>query len=301
MAEIEDPRFRLVGAGFRIHQPKLRKPTLRQRLKGKPVIELIVLLVIVMGCVFAGQLANHDPSQYYLQNLNEPPNGEFYFGTDSLGRDLFSAIWYGGRISITIGIVSMIIITVIGVTYGCISGMANGKIDAVMMRAVEMANSIPTLLILLLLTAIIGKQSVWSLCFVIGVTGWFGLSRIVRSEVRQIRNSEYVLAARTMGVGFPKIMCRHLIPNFVSSIMFVIISSISTSMSTESTLSFLGLGLPVTVLSWGSILSLSNKALLMNTWWVIIIPGIFLLVTLNCITALGNFFRKETNKKYSNL
>ena len=104
-----------------------------------------------------------------------------------------------------------------------------------------------------------------------------------------------------MGSSFGHVMKKHLIPNFVSAIMFVVVSSISTSMSMESTLSFLGLGLPVDVVSWGSMLSLANKALLLNTWWVIIIPGLFLITTLICITNIGNYFRKETNKKPSNL
>lgn len=301
MAEIDDSRFRVVGSGWKEYKPVSVKPTLRKRLKGKPIFALIILLFIVSGCIFAEKLANHDPSGYYLQNLNEAPNSEFYFGTDSMGRDIYSMIWSGGKVSISIGLMSMAIICVIGVTYGCISGVANTKIDAVMMRIAEMANSIPTLLIVLLLTAVVGKQDAVTLSSVIGVTGWFALARIVRSEVRQIRNSEYVLAARCMGVSFFRIMTRHLIPNFVSSIMFVIVSSISSSMSMESTLSFLGLGLPVDVISWGSMLSLANRALLLDTWWVIIIPGVFLLVTLNCITALGNFYREETNKRHSNL
>ena len=127
------------------------------------------------------------------------------------------------------------------------------------------------------------------------------MARIVRSEVRQIRNSDYILAAKCMGVNFRKLMLRHLIPNFVSSIMFVVVSSISTSISMESTLSFLGLGLPVEIVSWGSMLSLANKALLMNTWWVIVIPGLFLVVTLSCITNIGNYLRKEINRGDNNL
>ena len=102
-----------------------------------------------------------------------------------------------------------------------------------------------------------------------------------------------------MGARFDHLMCRHLIPNLVSAIMFVVISSISSSMSMESTLSFLGLGLPVDVISWGSMLSLANKALLLNTWWVIVIPGVFLIITLLCITNIGNYFRKETNRRES--
>ncbi|MDY0394678.1 ABC transporter permease [Virgibacillus halophilus] len=218
-----------------------------------------------------------------------------------LGRDIYSMIWYGGRVSIMIGMLSMVIITVIGVTYGCISGMAGAKIDAMMMRFAEILNSIPSLLLLLLLASIMGKQDIWKISFVIGVTGWFALARIVRSEVRQIRNSEYVLAARCMGASFPHVMQKHLIPNFISAILFVVISSISTSMSMESTLSFLGLGLPTHIISWGSMLSLANRALLSNTWWVIMIPGVFLLVTLLAITNIGNYFRKEVNRKASNL
>lgn len=301
MAEINDPRFRVVGPGWKEHQPVIQKPTLRKRLKGKPIPALILLLLIVAGCVFSGRLANHDPAGFYLQHLNQAPNSEFYFGTDSLGRDIYSMIWYGGRISLSIGLMSMAIICIIGIPYGCISGLANTKVDAAMMRIAEVASSIPNLLTVLLLVSVIGKQNTFTLSFIIGITGWFPLARIVRSEVRQIRSSEYVLAARCMGVSFPKIMTRHLIPNFVSSILFVVISSISSSMSMESTLSFLGLGLPVDVISWGSMLSLANRALLLDTWWVIIIPGVFLLVTLNCITSLGNFYRKENNKKHSNL
>lgn len=301
MAEINDPRFRVVGPDWKEHQPVVQKPTLRKRLKGKPIPALILLLLIVAGCVFAGRLANHDPAGFYLQHLNQAPNSEFYFGTDSLGRDIYSMIWYGGRVSLSIGLMSMMIICIIGIPYGCVSGLASTKVDAAMMRIAEVASSIPNLLTVLLLVSVIGKQNTFTLSFIIGITGWFPLARIVRSEVRQIRSSEYVLAARCMGVSFPKIMMRHLIPNFVSSILFVVISSISSSMSMESTLSFLGLGLPVDVISWGSMLSLANRALLLDTWWVIIIPGVFLLVTLNCITSLGNFYRKETNKKHSNL
>ncbi|MGG3890711.1 ABC transporter permease [Metabacillus fastidiosus] len=301
MAEKNEEQFIMVGANYKSHLPKEKVSSFWGKLRGKPIVSLVVLTTIVLCCIFAEYLYNHDPSGFYLQNLNEPPNSEFYFGTDSLGRDIYSMIWYGGRASIIIGILSMIIITVIGVTYGCISGIANAKIDAIMMRAVEIASSIPSLLLILLLVSIMGKQDVLKISFVIGVTSWFALARIVRSEVRQIRNYEYVLAARCMGANFLHIMYTHLIPNFVSAILFVVISSISTSMSVESTLSFLGLGLPVDVISWGSMLSLANRALLSNAWWVIIIPGLFLVITLLVITNIGNYFRKETNRKASNL
>lgn len=301
MGESDKEQFKIVGSKYKSHIPKKTKLSYWKKIHKKPIRSVIVLTVIVFCCIFANFLSNHDPSGFYLKNLNEAPNSQFYFGTDALGRDIFSMIWHGGQASIMIGILSMGITTAIGVTYGCISGIANAKIDSVMMRAVEVANSIPSLLLLLMLVSIMGKQDILKISFVIGVTGWFALARIVRSEVRQIRNCEYVLASRYMGANFLHVMYRHLIPNFISSILFVVISSISTSISMESTLSFLGLGLSTNIISWGSMLSLANRALLSNTWWVIIIPGALLVVTLLEITTIGNYFRKETNRKASHL
>ncbi|SCM83316.1 ABC-type dipeptide/oligopeptide/nickel transport system, permease component [uncultured Sporomusa sp.] len=299
MIRENNEQFNIVGANYKQHTPRRKPPSSWQQIKDKPVVSIVVLTIILLGCVFAEYIRNHDPAGFYLANLNQVPDEEFYFGTDSLGRDIFSMIWYGGRVSIIIGLLSMAIMTVIGVIYGCLSGSASAKIDAVMMRVPELVNSIPILLLVLLLTSITGEQNIIKISFVIGVTGWCALARIVRSEVRQIRSSEYVLASRCMGGSFLHVMRKHLIPNFVSTIMFVVVSSISLSMSMESTLSFLGLGLPVDVISWGSMLSLANKALLLNTWWVIIFPGIFLIVTMICITNIAYYFRKEINKRES--
>ena len=278
--------FTIVGAGYRAHQPAIRKKGFWARLKGKPTLSVAVFSVIALGCLFSNLIINHDPAELFLMNVNEAPNAEF---------------WYGGRASIFIGLMSAAVITLIGVSYGCLSGVASGVVDSAMMRAVELLQSVPVLLSLLLLLSLMGKQNELTIALVIGVTGWFALSRIVRSEVRQIRNSEYILASRCMGARFPFIMRKHLIPNFVSAIMFVVISRISTSMAMEATLSFLGLGLPVDVLSWGSMLALADRALLLNSWWVILIPGVFLVVTLLSITSIGHYFRKRSNQGPSNL
>ena len=223
--------FTIVGAGYRAHQPAIRKKGFWARLKGKPTLSVAVFSVIALGCLFSNLIINHDPAELFLMNVNEAPNAEFWFGTDSLGRDIYSIIWYGGRASIFIGLMSAAVITLIGVSYGCLSGVASGVVDSAMMRAVELLQSVPVLLSLLLILSLMGKPNELTIALVIGVTGWFALSRIVRSEVRQIRNSEYILASRCMGARFPFIMRKHLIPNFVSAIMFVVISSISTSMA----------------------------------------------------------------------
>lgn len=297
----QDTRFEMVGAGYMHHEPKIMKPTLGMRLKGKPIMSMVVLMLIIVGCIFAPLITNHDPSRYYYEALSKAPDTEFFFGTDSMGRDLYSIMFFGGRSSLVIGILGAAIIAVLGISYGTVSGTAGDKTDAVLMRITEMCGAIPSMLMVLIITAIFPAENVISMSIVVGITGWFGLARITRTEVRQIRNTEYVLYARSTGGRFGYVMRRHLIPNFLSAIMFVVVSGISSCMTTESTLSFLGLGLPLDVLSWGSMLSLANKALITNDWWVIIIPGVFLVVTLICITDLGNFLRKETNKKCSNL
>lgn len=241
--------FSVVGADYRVYEPPTRKRTFRERLKGKPIFSAALLLAIVLVCVFAPIFANHDPSGFYLDALNTAPNSEFYFGTDSLGRDLYSIMFYGGRTSLSIGILGAAIIAVIGTVYGCISGTLPDRADSVLMRIAEACGSIPTILLVLILSALFTGKNVITLSFVIGVTGWFGMARIVRSEVRQIRNCEYVLYARCTGGKFLYVMWHHLIPNFLSAVMFVVVSNVSSCITMESTLSFLGLGLPVDILS----------------------------------------------------
>ncbi len=170
-----------------------------------------------------------------------------------------------------------------------------------MMRFVELCQSVPRLLSQILLLSLLGTPDVLELALVIGVTGWFALARMVRGEVRQIRDSDYILAARCMGASFFRIMRRHLVPNVISAVLFVIVSSVSTGMVMEATLSFMGLGLPVDVVSLGSMLALADKALLLNTWWVIVFPGLFLMVILLCLTTLGQAFRRIHERGPSNL
>lgn len=299
--EQNDEAFVIVGAQYSCNPVETKKIRLWQRWRAKPVLSTIVLSLILLGCIFAEQLMNHDPTGFYLNHLNEPPNREFYFGTDSLGRDIFSIIWYGGRISLCIGLFSTCILTVTGVIYGCLSGTATNLIDQFMMRTAEMLNSVPNFLLILFLLSILGTPTVFSISIVIGLTGWMNLARMVRSEVRQIQTSEYILSARSIGTPFLRILYKHLLPNFLSAIMFMVVSSVSSCMLMESTLSFLGLGLPVDIISWGSMLTLSNKALLTNSWWVIVIPGVFIVVTLLCITNIAHDLRDNANKKPSNL
>lgn len=139
-----------------------------------------------------------------------------------------------------------------------------------------------------------------SLSIVIGVTSWTSIAKVIRTEVRQIRNSEYIIAARCMGAGFFRIMWKHLMPNFFSSIMFMVVMNVRTAMISEATLSFMGIGLPIEIITWGSMLSLSDKALMTGSWRIILIPGLFLIATVLCLTNIGNACREQANRKESN-
>ena len=200
-----------------------------------------------------------------------------------------------------IGFLSAAVSSGVGIIYGCLSGTAPKWADTVLMRTAELLSSIPYLLLQLLLLGCIGDANVVSLSFVIGITTWMNLARVVRSEVRQIRKSDYVLASKIMGGNFFHVLWYHLLPNFISPVLFMIVSSVGLSMTMEATLSFLGIGLPTEVVSLGTMLSLSTRALLTNSWWVILIPGLFLIITLVCITHIGHHLRHEINRGSSNL
>ena len=289
--------FEVVGIRSLPEQPVQKEKWYR----GKPLFSAALLALIVLGCLGCRLLITVDPTYMDLSRCSVPPSRQFLFGTDTMGRDIFSMIWYGGRLSLFIGLAATAISTAIAILLGAASGCAPNWLDALLMRLTEILLSIPGLLLIVLLQAILGRANVLSISLVIGVTGWTGMAKIIRTEVRQIRSSEYVLASRCMGGGFFHILWRHLTPNFVSSIMFMVVMNVRTAIAAESTLSFMGIGLPLEVVTWGSMLSLSEKALLSRAWWIILIPGLFLVVTLLCITSLGNYLRKAVNRKQSNL
>ncbi|MBW9156874.1 ABC transporter permease [Clostridium sp. FP2] len=300
--EVEGSDFEIVGENYISEEIKVaQKKSFKKNLKEKPYISIGVLLIIILGCTFSGEILKLNPGYMDLSNINVAPSSTFYFGTDSLGRDIFTMIWYGGKISLFIGVFATIISTTMAVVYGSISGVASELIDDMMMRFTEILLSIPSILIVIFIQAMIGKANPVSIAIVIGVTSWMNISKIVRSEVRKTRNSGYILAAKCAGGKFFYILKRHLIPNFISAIMFMVVTNVGSAIAIESTLSFLGIGLPLEIISWGSMLSLSEKALLSNYWWIILIPGIFLVVTLVCITNIGDYVRKKNNKEFSNL
>ena len=269
--------------------------------KQRPKIAIAILTVSAVLSIFAGFIAPYKPNFMNEYAIGIAPSMSHIFGTDNLGRDLFSMILYGGRASLTIGIASAVIATAIAAVYGTLSGMANKHVDRLMMKATDLFMSIPALLLVIVLEAIWGEASYTSLSLVIGITSWMQMSKVIRSEVIRLRKSEFVIAAEMYGGSFWYILRRHLFPNYFSSIMFMAVSNVGSAIIVESTLSFMGLGLPISEVSWGSLMSLSQDALLSDQWWMIIIPGLILISVLVSITEIGEYIRGRNTSKGSNI
>ncbi len=280
---------------------KERKLFFKINLKGKPWISVLILFIIGILCVFAPFITSTDPIYMNLSKVFTNPCREYIFGTDEMGRDIFSRILYGGRVSISIGVLSMITSAFIGILYGSMSGYIGGKIDDYMMRFIDMMISIPSLLVMTLIQAVFQTRSVISIIFVIAITSWMNIAKIVRSEVLEIKSREFVLASRIMGGDFRHIIKNHFIPHFMPAIIYMITVNCASAIMAETTLSFLGLGLPIEVPSWGSMLMNAQKTILLNRWWVPLFPGVFMIATIFCITNIGEYIRIKNNKKYNNI
>ena len=273
----------------------------RRRNKRFPRCACVLLLLLILSCIFASWLTPYDGTQMDGQAISLAPCSAHLLGTDSLGRDLLAMILYGGRLSLYIGALAALLSGLLALIYGGASGLAPRGVDGLLMRFCELLMSLPSLILVLFLQALWGQASPTSIAVVIGVTSWMSLAKLVRSEVRQIRESDFILAAKLMGAGFPYLLRKHLLPNLISPAMYMVVSNFAQAIIAETTLSFLGLGLPVSQVSWGSLLSLSRNALLSNQWWMILLPGLVLVVTLVCITELGEYVRVRNNRLQSNL
>ncbi|MBQ6842429.1 MAG: ABC transporter permease, partial [Firmicutes bacterium] len=209
-----DPRFVLVGA-----KAQAEAAPQKMRRHRPPYSTAVVLALIVLPCLLAEVVMTRDPAYMDLAHCLVAPCREFIFGTDSLGRDIFSMIWYGGRISLIVGFLATVIATALAMIIGSLSALAPRWLDALLMHITDILLSVPSLLLVLFLQAFFRQNSVFTLSIVLGITGWMGMSRVVRTEVLQLRGCEYMEAARLMGGSFFYLLRRHLAPNFIPSLI----------------------------------------------------------------------------------
>jgi dipeptide transport system permease protein len=260
---------------------------LRLRKNKLAIAGLIVILLVAALAIFGPYITTQSYSKQSLLQGNQPPSAEHWFGTDDLGRDVFARILYGARISLFIGLMAAMIDFFIGVIYGGISGYFGGRVDNVMMRIVDILYGVPYLLIVIMLMVVMGP-GLLTIIVALSATGWLGMARIVRGQVLQLKNSEYVLAARTMGAQPWYIIKRHLLPNILGIVIVQITFTVPSAIFAEAFLSFLGLGVQPPLASWGVMANDALPVILSGHWWRLFFPAFFISFTMLAFNMLGD-------------
>jgi len=250
---------------------------------------LIILGLIALLAILAPLLSRYDFDAVDFDAISVPPNGQHWFGTDDLGRDLFARTLYGGRISLMVGLVATAVSLLLGVSYGAIAGYAGGAVDSLMMRLVEILYSVPFIFLVILLMVLF-ERSILLIFVAIGAVEWLDMARIVRGQALALKRREFVEAARSMGVGGWTMIRRHIIPNTLGPVVVYATLTVPRVILIESFLSFLGLGVQEPMTSWGVLIS--DGARLMETQlWILIFPACFLAATLFAFNFLGDGLR----------
>lgn len=273
------------------------KITLRRFVTNRvALVSAFILLIIIILCVIGPSLSGYGFEDINMQIKNSSPNKEHWFGTDQLGRDLFTRVWRGGRVSIIIGVVGAVISAVIGCIYGGIAAYFGGWVDMVMMRIVEIISSIPNLLLVILISVVLDSKSIGTLMFALLITSWCGLARLVRSEMLRISKSEYVMAARLMGVSSFKIVLTHLIPNCMSTIIVNLTFRIPDLIFAEAFLSYVGLGVQSPETSWGALASAASTVYMFYPYQLVF-PTLMIALTMLCFILIGDGLRDAMDPK----
>jgi peptide/nickel transport system permease protein len=248
-----------------------------------------VVLVLGLAAVLAPLLAPYDPAAYDVKQILLPPGLAHWFGTDQIGRDVFSRMLYGARISMAVGFVSVGIAVVVGTLIGTVAAYYGRRVDELLMRFVDLMLNFPRLFLLLTLIALL-RPSIWVIMAVIGFTGWMGLARLVRGEILSLKEREFVQSARALGARDRRIMFRHILPNALVPVLVSATLGVAGAILAESGLSFLGLGVQPPTPSWGNIL-IDGKANIEIAWWLSVFPGMAILITVLAYNLLGEGLR----------
>jgi peptide/nickel transport system permease protein len=239
--------------------------------------------------VLAPLLAPADPNRLDVKKILVAPSGMHPLGTDDLGRDVLSRLLYGSRVSLAVGFVSVGIATLIGIVLGSLAGYHGGLVDACIMRLVDLMLVFPRFFLLLAVLAFI-RPSIWTIMAVIGLTGWMGVTRLVRAEFLSLKEREFVLWSQSVGAAGFRVVWRHILPNAMAPVLVAMTLGIPAAILTESGLSFLGLGVQPPFATWGNILN-AGKDNMEIAWWLSIYPGLAILVTVLSYNLLGEGIR----------
>ena len=255
----------------------------------------IVVLALFAVSLLAPWIAPYDPSAIDLKQVLAPPSAAHPFGTDQLGRDVLSRMIWGARISLKVGFVATGIAMLIGTILGALSGYYGRWVDAVIMRFVDIMLCFPTFFLILAVIAIL-EPSIWNIMIVIGLTGWMGITRLVRADFISLKERDFVAAARVIGAGDLRIIFVHILPNAMASVLVATTLGIAGAILTESALSFLGIGVQPPTPSWGNILT-AGKDNIDIAWWLSLYPGLAILITVLGYNLLGEGIRDSLDPR----
>lgn len=297
MAELSKEKFKIIGCE-NANADEILRPNITyfqdawRRLKQNKVAiaSLIILIIIIFMTIFGPYMVPYLQESIDQASINVKPNLTHLFGTDQLGRDLFARSWYGGRVSIIIGVVGTLIEVTIGVIYGGISGYFGGFVDDIMMRIVEILISIPYLIIVILISLILGNGGIFSLIIAMTITGWCGMARLIRGQILQIREQEYVLAAQALGADTSRIIAKHLIPNTIGVMIVAITLDVPSFIFGEAFLSFIGLGVQSPNTSWGALAAGAQQNLMFYPYQLFV-PSLLISLTMLSFNLLGDGLR----------
>ncbi|MEC8355443.1 MAG: ABC transporter permease [Verrucomicrobiota bacterium] len=270
---------------------------MRLRSNRMALLSLFILGFILLFSFLGPELCQF---QYYEQDLESqflPPDKNHWFGTDNLGRDLFARTSYGGRISLAVGMLATLVSLVIGVTYGMISGYAGGKVDAFMMRFVDILYSLPFTIFVILLMVLFGRNF-YLLFLAIGAVEWLTMARITRAQTLHLKGAEFIEAARALGFKDTRILFHHILPNLLGPIIVYATLTVPAVMLLEAVLSFLGLGVQAPMASWGSLIKEGAEKMDVAPW-LLIFPGFFFCLCLFCLNFIGDGLRDALDPKSS--
>lgn len=254
-----------------------------------------VVIVLFAVSIFASFLSSYSPDQIDVSQILNPPSRAHIFGTDELGRDVFTRVLYGSRISLKVGFVAVGIATLIGVILGSISGFYGKWVDSLVMRVVDIMLCFPSFFLILAVISIL-EPSIYNIMIVIGVTGWMGVARLVRAEFLSLKERDFVVAARAIGAGNLRVMFSHVLPNAMAPVLVSATLGVAAAVLTESALSFLGIGVQPPTPSWGNILT-EGKDNIEIAWWLSLFPGFAILITVLSYNLLGEGIRDSLDPR----
>lgn len=273
--------------------PKLLRSLFSNKLA---TMSVFILLVMIFVAIFAPVLTSDDPRIGQIIESKRPPmwaeggSSDFPLGTDPLGRDVLTRILYGARISLIVGFASVFIAGVIGIFLGLLSGFYGGKVDDIIMRFADIQLAVPFILLAIAILAVLG-QGLDKIIITLGISGWVTYGRVVRGSVLSWRETEFVEAARAIGARDISIMVRHILPNTAASIIVIASFAVASTILAEAALSFLGLGVPPDVPTWGGMVAAGRDYIISGQWWIYTFPGIAIMLTVLAINVVGDWLR----------